>query len=45
MDGLHEDLNLVVKKPYVDMSIETKGRDEKVCCEWVWLVVSGCDLL
>ena len=30
MDGLHEDLNLVVKKPYVDMSIKTEGREERV---------------
>ena len=30
LDGLHEDLNLVKKKPYVDMTIKTKGREEKV---------------
>ena len=30
LDGLHEDLNLVLKKPYVDMSIETEGREDKV---------------
>ena len=31
LDGLHEDLNLVLKKPYVDMSLKTEGREEKVC--------------
>jgi len=31
LDGLHEDLNLVRKKPYVDMSMETDGREDKVC--------------
>ena len=30
LDGLHEDLNLVKKKPYVDMTIKTEGREEKV---------------
>ena len=30
LDGLHEDLNLVKKKPYVDMGIETEGRDDEV---------------
>ena len=28
--GLHEDLNLVREKPYVDMSVATKGRTDKV---------------
>ena len=31
LDGLHEDLNLVKKKPYVDMTVATKGRHETVC--------------
>ncbi len=31
LDGLHEDLNLVKKKPYVDMTVAIKGRHEKVC--------------
>ena len=31
LDGLHEDLNLVLKKPYVDMTIKTDGREDKVC--------------
>ena len=30
LDGLHEDLNLIKKKPYVDMSIRTDGRDDRV---------------
>ena len=30
LDGLHEDLNLVKKKPYVDMTVETEGRSDKV---------------
>lgn len=30
LGSLHEDLNLVKKKSYVDMTIETKGREEKV---------------
>ena len=30
LDGLHEDLNLVLKKPYVDMSVKTEDREEKV---------------
>ena len=30
LDGLHEDLNLVRKKPYVDMTVETEGRGDKV---------------
>ena len=30
LDGLHEDLNLIKKKPYVDMSIKTDGRDDRV---------------
>lgn len=30
LDGLHKDLNLVKKKPYVDMGIETEGRDDEV---------------
>ena len=30
LDGLHEDLNLVKKKPYVDMTVETKDRKETV---------------
>ena len=28
LDGLHEDLNLVKEKPYVDMTIEPKAREE-----------------
>ena len=31
LDGLHEDLNLVKKKPYVDMDMKTEGRQDKVC--------------
>ncbi len=31
LDGLHEDLNLVKKKPYVDMTVATKGRGQEVC--------------
>ena len=30
LDGLHEDLNLVKKKPYVDMDIKTTNRNDKV---------------
>ncbi len=30
LDGLHEDLNLVKEKPYVDMSVETDDRTDKV---------------
>lgn len=30
LDGLHEDLNLVRKKPYVDMDIKAEGRQDKV---------------
>lgn len=30
LDGLHEDLNLVKKKPYVDMDIKTDGKDDRV---------------
>ncbi len=30
LDGLHEDLNLVKEKPYVNMSVETEGRTDKV---------------
>ena len=30
LDGLHEDLNLVLEKPYVDMTVETEGRSDKV---------------
>ena len=30
LDGLHEDLNLVKEKPYVDMTVETEGRSDKV---------------
>ncbi len=30
LDGLHEDLNLVKKKPYVDMDMKTEGREDKV---------------
>ena len=30
LDGLHEDLNLVREKPYVDMTVATAGRTDKV---------------
>ena len=30
LDGLHEDLNLVREKPYVDMTVETENRSDKV---------------
>ena len=30
LDGLHEDLNLVKKKPYVDMDIKTEERSDGV---------------
>ena len=30
LDGLHEDLNLVREKPYVDMTVKTAGRTDKV---------------
>lgn len=30
LDGLHEDLNLVREKPYVDMTVKTNNRPEKV---------------
>ncbi|XP_064399096.1 ubiquitin carboxyl-terminal hydrolase 4-like [Halichondria panicea] len=36
LDGLHEDLNLIKKKPYVDMTVATKGRDEKEIAEETW---------
>ena len=32
LDGLHEDLNQVLKKPYVDMDIKSEGRKDKVRC-------------
>ena len=31
LDGLHEDLNLVREKPYVDMTVKTDNRNDKVC--------------
>ena len=31
LDGLHEDLNLVRQKPYVDMTVKTKDRADNVC--------------
>lgn len=33
LDGLHEDLNLVIEKPYVDMTVKTEGRSDKVTKE------------
>ena len=30
LDGLHEDLNLVREKPYVDMTVKTDNRTDKV---------------
>ena len=30
LDGLHEDLNLVREKPYVDMTVKTDKREDKV---------------
>ncbi len=30
LDSLHEDLNLVKKKPYVDMTIKTENRHDSV---------------
>ena len=42
LDGLHEDLNLVKKKPYVDMDITTEGRDDKVCVCVVCVCVCVC---
>lgn len=30
LDGLHEDLNLVREKPYVDMTVKTDDRSDKV---------------
>ena len=33
LDGLHEDLNLVKEKPYVDMTVKTEGREDKVSWE------------
>ena len=30
LDGLHEDLNLVREKPYVDMTVATTGRTDQV---------------
>ena len=30
LDGLHEDLNLVLEKPYVDMTVNTESRSDKV---------------
>ena len=35
LDGLHEDLNQVIDKPYVDMSIDIEGREDQVCGESV----------
>lgn len=31
LDSLHEDLNQVLKKPYVDMDIKSEGREDKAC--------------
>ena len=36
LDGLHEDLNLVKEKPYVDMTVETEGRSDKVTDSQSW---------
>lgn len=38
LGSLHEDLNLVRKKPHVDMTIKTKGREEKVGAKVVLVV-------
>ena len=45
LDGLHEDLNLVKKKPYVDMDMKTEGREDKVIkyihvCSHVHVIIS-----
>lgn len=37
LDGLHEDLNLVREKPYVDMTVNTEGRSDKEVAEETWL--------
>ena len=51
LDGLHEDLNLVIEKPYVDMTINTEGRSDKVsgflekCCvlsKLTIIIVGSC---
>lgn len=34
LDGLHEDLNLVLEKPYVDMTVEMEERSDKVSLSW-----------
>ncbi|XP_065900676.1 ubiquitin carboxyl-terminal hydrolase 4-like isoform X2 [Dysidea avara] len=36
LDGLHEDLNQVKKKPYVDMDIKSEGRSDKEIAEEAW---------
>ena len=43
LDGLHEDLNLVQCKPYVDMAIKTKDRTDHVCALCVCVCV--CDVV
>eukprot|EP00731_Ephydatia_muelleri_P021843 Em0014g434a len=36
LDGLHEDLNLVREKPYVDMTVATAGRTDKEIADESW---------
>ncbi|XP_065900687.1 ubiquitin carboxyl-terminal hydrolase 4-like isoform X2 [Dysidea avara] len=36
LDGLHEDLNQVLKKPYVDMDIKSEGREDKEIAQEAW---------
>ena len=36
LDGLHEDLNQVLKKPYVDMDIKSEGRQDKEIANETW---------
>eukprot|EP00731_Ephydatia_muelleri_P021787 Em0014g378a len=37
LDGLHEDINLVQKKPYVDMDIKNDGRTDKDIADETWM--------
>ena len=41
LDGLHEDLNLVREKPYVDMTVKTDNRVEKVRMVFLCVFVLG----
>ena len=45
LNSLHEDLNLVRLKPYVDMTVKTKGRADNVRRVCVCLMANGTPLV